>query len=66
MVGDGVNDAPAAEPRPEIAALSMSGSSIIVAVNALALKRLPLPVPADGSARHYRRAVRTAGPAVDE
>jgi Cu2+-exporting ATPase len=29
--------------RPEIAALSMSGSSLIVAVNALALKRLPLP-----------------------
>ncbi|WP_328690319.1 heavy metal translocating P-type ATPase [Streptomyces phaeochromogenes] len=29
--------------RPEIAALSMSGSSIIVAVNALALKRLHLP-----------------------
>ncbi|WP_406279129.1 heavy metal translocating P-type ATPase [Streptomyces sp. NBC_00191] len=37
--------------RPEIAALSMSGSSVIVAVNALALKRLRLPVaepsPAD-------------------
>ncbi|MCM2578447.1 heavy metal translocating P-type ATPase [Streptomyces meridianus] len=29
--------------RPEIAAVSMSGSSIIVAVNALALKRLHLP-----------------------
>jgi Cu2+-exporting ATPase len=29
--------------RPEIAAISMSGSSLIVAVNALALKRLPLP-----------------------
>jgi Cu2+-exporting ATPase len=29
--------------RPEIAALSMSGSSLIVAVNALMLKRLPLP-----------------------
>jgi Cu2+-exporting ATPase len=31
--------------RPEIAALSMSGSSLIVAVNALALKRLRLPGP---------------------
>jgi len=29
--------------RPEIAALSMSGSSMIVAVNALLLKRLKLP-----------------------
>lgn len=28
---------------PEIAALSMSGSSFIVAVNALALKRVKLP-----------------------
>ncbi|MGW5688656.1 heavy metal translocating P-type ATPase [Nonomuraea sp. NPDC003754] len=31
--------------RPEIAALSMSGSSVIVALNALALKRLRLPGP---------------------
>ncbi len=29
--------------RPEIAAITMAGSSIIVALNALALKRLPLP-----------------------
>ena len=29
--------------RPEIAAVSMSGSSLIVAVNALLLKRLRLP-----------------------
>jgi len=29
--------------RPEIAALSMSGSSVLVAVNALLLKRLRLP-----------------------
>ena len=33
--------------RPEIAALSMSGSSVIVAVNALMLKRLRLPQPVD-------------------
>jgi Cu2+-exporting ATPase len=32
--------------RPEIAALAMSGSSILVAVNALLLKRLRLPVQA--------------------
>jgi Cu2+-exporting ATPase len=35
--------------RPEIAALSMSGSSLLVAVNALLLKRLPLPAPTAGS-----------------
>jgi P-type Cu2+ transporter len=33
--------------RPEIAALSMSGSSLLVAVNALLLKRLRLPGPRD-------------------
>ncbi|GGK36400.1 heavy metal translocating P-type ATPase [Nocardia camponoti] len=31
--------------RPEVAAMLMSGSSVIVALNALALKRLPLPEP---------------------
>lgn len=31
--------------RPEIAAISMSGSSLIVAVNALMLKTLRLPAP---------------------
>src|SRR4029453_3247126 len=35
--------------RPEIAALSMSGSSLLVAVNALLLKRLPLPAPHAGA-----------------
>ncbi|OIJ27626.1 heavy metal translocating P-type ATPase [Nocardioides luteus] len=34
--------------RPEIAALSMSGSSFLVAVNALLLRRLRLPAPAVG------------------
>jgi P-type Cu2+ transporter len=33
--------------RPEIAALTMSGSSLLVAVNALLLKRLRLPAPGD-------------------
>jgi P-type Cu2+ transporter len=33
--------------RPEIAALTMSGSSLLVAVNALLLKRLRLPAPRD-------------------
>jgi Cu2+-exporting ATPase len=35
--------------RPEIAALSMSGSSFLVAVNAVLLKRLRLPSPADST-----------------
>jgi P-type Cu2+ transporter len=35
--------------RPEVAALSMSGSSIIVAANAVSLKRLQLPAAADGA-----------------
>jgi Cu2+-exporting ATPase len=34
--------------RREIAALSMSGSSFLVAVNALMLKRLPLPAQPSG------------------
>jgi Cu2+-exporting ATPase len=34
--------------RPEIAAISMSGSSILVALNAVALKRPPLPASIDG------------------
>ena len=36
--------------RPEIAALSMSGSSLLVAVNALMLKQTRLPEPTDQSA----------------
>ena len=34
--------------RPEIAALSMSGSSLLVAVNALLLRGLRLPAPEGG------------------
>ena len=34
--------------RPEVAAISMSGSSVIVALNAVALKRLVLPQRSDG------------------
>jgi Cu2+-exporting ATPase len=43
--------------RPEIAALSMSGSSFLVAVNALMLKRLRLPQP--------RPSAPSAGPAPE-
>jgi Cu2+-exporting ATPase len=41
--------------RPEIAALSMSGSSFIVAMNALLLKRLSLPNPPEASGEPARR-----------
>ena len=40
--------------RPEIAALTMSGSSFLVATNAVLLKRLPLPAP------HQRATVATS------
>jgi Cu2+-exporting ATPase len=46
--------------RPEIAALSMSGSSFLVAVNALMLKRLRLPAPTPPAPGHAsERAERT-------
>ncbi|MBF6180348.1 copper-translocating P-type ATPase [Nocardia otitidiscaviarum] len=44
--------------RPEIAAMSMSGSSVIVAVNALALRRLRLP---DTETRDHTQARGGAG-----
>jgi Cu2+-exporting ATPase len=48
--------------RPEIAALSMSGSSLLVAVNALMLKRLRLPtVDAPGDDARTLTTTRTAG-----
>ena len=50
--------------RPEIAALSMSGSSFLVAVNALLLKRLRLPAPARvdgaGPTRQTPRSITSA------
>jgi P-type Cu2+ transporter len=52
--------------RPEIAAIAMAGSSIVVAVNALALKRLqlrPLSPGADDSAESRPTAVRPAAAA---
>ena len=42
--------------RPEIAALSMSGSSLIVAINALLLKRLHLPRAEQASTAEDRTA----------
>jgi P-type Cu2+ transporter len=47
--------------RPEVAALAMSGSSVIVAVNALLLKRLRLPEPPTTAGA---REVTTDRPAV--
>jgi len=46
---------------PEIAAISMSGSSVIVAVNALLLKRLRLPMPQTGTGSGSARTT----PALD-
>jgi len=46
--------------RPEIAALTMSGSSLIVAVNALMLKRLRLPSAAQEHPETQAALERTA------
>ena len=54
--------------RPEVAAISMAGSSILVALNAVALKRLHLPAPspaaAPGTAGRPGGAPGGAGPAL--
>ena len=50
--------------RPEIAALSMSGSSFLVAVNALLLKRLRMPAP-DVSAKPGSATETVAPPLPD-
>jgi len=52
--------------RPEIAALSMSGSSLLVAVNALLLKRLrlPAPHPLDDERAYGSSSERRMSPAV--
>nr|WP_106849106.1 heavy metal translocating P-type ATPase [Blastococcus sp. Marseille-P5729] len=50
--------------RPEIAALSMSGSTVIVTVNALLLKRLRLPTPlAPTTPQHRAEAPEPTAPA---
>jgi Cu2+-exporting ATPase len=50
--------------RPEMAALSMSGSSVIVAVNALLLKRLRLPGPGPRPQRGHPSEPTVARPAT--
>jgi Cu2+-exporting ATPase len=50
--------------RPEIAALSMSGSSVLVAVNALALKRLRLPSGEDDGVNPRASVGQIAGEGV--
>jgi P-type Cu2+ transporter len=48
--------------RPEIAAITMAGSSIILALNALALKRLPLPAHCDDDRSPSPRATAEVAP----
>jgi Cu2+-exporting ATPase len=47
--------------RPEVAALSMSGSSFLVAVNALLLKRLRLPEQPDGAEPTRAKRLQSVG-----
>ena len=49
--------------RPEIAAITMAGSSFLVAVNALTLKRLRLPKQVPGDPQPATIDVQSGGPA---
>jgi len=50
--------------RPEIAAITMAGSSFLVAVNALTLKRLRLPTQVPGDPQRATTDVPSGGPAA--
>ena len=47
--------------RPEVAAISMSGSSILVALNAVSLKRLRLPQRAEPAAHQDQQITGAVG-----
>jgi Cu2+-exporting ATPase len=49
--------------RPEIAAITMAGSSLLVAVNALTLKRLRLPKPTPAAPPRAPTRAQSVGPA---